>query len=370
MLLSVVSATQLCAGCTLEFEPLVKLGAADDPAGVGIFAEVLGIGDLGYLVSSDALGGTVIVYDSAGRFQRELTREGEGPGEFLVPPKFAMGADGILMLEPGSRKLDLFSDGLDFIRTFQVPGVAALWSIRSDSATGGWLVGYQGESDWTEKGVLLLDQSGDVIRSMQVSEEFTSSRLTSWAWVDVTRGANGLIWSTSLLGRVELYDDDLRLLGSLQLELPGMDEWEPTGPGLSGRPAEVTDVYPVPDGSGVWVFAFAVETEYDEDVIKGLHDGMSTLEQVVDAFVYSVRLGPKGLELVGMDRFDTLVRPLRDGALAYDLVETPDGNRRVRVGRLRFSGGSRLKHELHGEREQPDRRARPPAVPSLSLQAW
>ena len=85
---------------------------------------------------------------------------------------------------------------------------------------------------------------------MQVSEEYSSSRLTSWSWVDVARGANGLIWSTSVFGRVELYDDDLGLLGSMQLELPGMDEWEPRIAGqLNGQPAQVTDIYPAPDGS-------------------------------------------------------------------------------------------------------------------------
>ena len=36
---------------------------------------------------------------------------------------------------------------------------------------------------------------------------------------------------------------------------------------------------------------------------------------------------------------DTVVRPLGDGDLAYDMVDTPDGNRRVRVGRLRFTKG-------------------------------
>lgn len=34
-LLNAVSALQLCAGCTVEFEPMVTLGAAEDPAGVG-----------------------------------------------------------------------------------------------------------------------------------------------------------------------------------------------------------------------------------------------------------------------------------------------------------------------------------------------
>ena len=64
-----------------------------------------------------------------------------------------------------------------------------------------------------------------------------------------------------------------------------------------------------------------------------------SLERVVDAYLFWVRLEPDGLTFVGMDHFDTLVRPLGDGDLAYDLVETPDGNRRVRVGRLRFTKG-------------------------------
>ena len=56
-----------------------------------------------------------------------------------------------------------------------------------------------------------------------------------------------------------------------------------------------------------------------------------------DTFIYSVRLDPSGLTLVGRDQLDTLVRPLGDGDLAFDLADTPDGNRRVRVGRLRFT---------------------------------
>ena len=58
-----------------------------------------------------------------------------------------------------------------------------------------------------------------------------------------------------------------------------------------------------------------------------------------DTFIYSVRLDPNGLTLVGQDQLDTMVRPL-DGDFAYDLVDTPDGNRRVRVGQLRFTKGS------------------------------
>ena len=105
--LTVTAATQLCAGCTLEFEPTDTLGAREDPAGVGMLADVLDLGNQGYLVSSDALGGVVIVYDSEGRYQRELTREGDGPGELRVEPRFAMGAGGIALW--GGPRLHLYS---------------------------------------------------------------------------------------------------------------------------------------------------------------------------------------------------------------------------------------------------------------------
>ena len=338
LVLNAVSAIQLCAGCTVEFEPMDTLGAAEDPAGVGIFAEVLDMGDRGYVVSSETLGGVVIVYDSEGRYQRELTREGEGPGELSAPPNFASGPGGILMREPGTTRLHLFSRNLDFIRTFQVPGTSFLWPVQPDPATNGWLVGYRGE-DYVETGILLLDQEGNVARSMQAGEEPASVR----GWQAAIRGRDGMIWRASLFGLVALFDEDLAPLGSIQLELPGMEGWEAPRDGPIGWPAQVNDIRLAPDGSGVWIFAMAPERRFAElsvdELREKITDRTSALEQVADAYVYWVRLDPNGLTLVGTDNFDTLVRPLGDGDLAYDLLETPDGNRRVRVGRIRFTRG-------------------------------
>lgn len=333
MVLSTVSAIQLCAGCAVEFETRVTLGSRDDPAGPGFLAEVLDVGDQGYLVSSEVLGGVVIVYDSEGRYQRELTREGEGPGELSAPPHFAIGTGGILMLEPGNNRLHLFSRELEFIRTFQVPGAYRVGPIQPDPATDGWLVGYRGE-DWAETGILLLDQEGNVVRSMQPGEGAANLR----GWQAAIRGTDGMIWTVSLFGLVELYDEDLAPLGSIQLELPGMEGWEAPRDGPVGWPAQVTDIRLAPDGSGLWVFAMAPEERFAALSVEELRDEIAAnagaVEQIADAYVYWVRLDPDGLTPVGMDNFDTLVRPLGDGDLAFDLFETPDGNRRVRVGRL------------------------------------
>ncbi|MCY4573739.1 MAG: hypothetical protein OXF01_13160 [Gemmatimonadetes bacterium] len=333
LFLTVTAATQLCAGCTVEFEPTDTLGSTADPAGGGLLAEVLGMGDQGFLMSSDALGPVVIVYDSEGRFQRELTREGDGPGELRGFPELAMGPGGILIHEQFAPSLHLYSSDLEFTRTFRVPGVAG--SVQSDPLTGGWLVSYMGAGDGTEAGILLLDQAGEVIRSMPAGEESSSLSVMTG---DAIRGADGRIWIASMLGTVEVFDEDLGLLGSLDLELPGLDAWNPaTGP--AAPPAMVLGMRAAPDGSGVWVFAFAPVIDPTE--VRRSQGPRPSVEEMFDTFIYSVRPGPSGLTLVGTDQLDTLVRPLGDGDLAFDMVDTPDGNRVVRVGRLRFSGGIR-----------------------------
>ena len=332
LLLTVTAATQLCAGCTVEFESTDTHGSTADPAGGGLMAELLKMGDRGYLMSSDLLGPVVIVYDSEGRFQRELTREGDGPGELRGFPEFAMGPGGILMREQFAASLHLYSSDLEFTRTFRVPGVAG--SIQPDPLTGGWLVTYMGAGDGTEAGVLLLDQDAEVVRTMPVGEEPSS---LNFMVGDAIRGRDGRIWIASVLGVVEVFDEDLALMGSLELELPGLDAWDPNGPELP--PAMVLGMRHAPDGSGVWVFAFAPVIDPNE--IRRLQGPRPSLEELFDTFIYSVRLDPSGLILVGRDQLDTMVRPLGDGDLAYDLVDTPDGNRVVRVGRLQYSDGSR-----------------------------
>ena len=267
---------------------------------IGTFAEVAEVGDQGYLVSSRILGGVVIVYDAFGHYGREMTREGEGPGELLAEPDFAVGTGGIIMREPGQARLHLFSHDLSFQKTLVLPGIAYTNSVQSDPLTEGWLVTGGGFED-REDTVFLLDQEADILRTMPGE---TSAR----GLLNVIRGSDGTIWSAGNWGLVE-----------------------------------VTDVRPALDGAGAWVFVIAPEKSLAElsldDMGRRIQDGTLVMEHAADAFVYWVDLTPKGLELRGRDRFDTLVRPLGYGDLAYDIVETPDGNRRVRVGRLRFTRG-------------------------------
>ena len=316
---------QLCVGCTLEFQPIVTLGAAEDPVGVGVFAEVLRIGDQGYLVSSDAADGVVIVYDSEGQYQRELNRVGDGPGELSTSPRFARGDNGILMHEWRSPRLHLWSDDLMFVKTFQMP-VGQGGAIHSDPLTGGWLVSYLSGAE--DAGILLVNAAAELIRSMRPDVKAPS---LSYFTGDVIRDVNGRIWISSIAGMVDVFDEHLNRLGSLALPLPWMDEWN-QDPGRSGLPPVfITDLRLAPDGSGVWIYAWVPVVDPKE--IDFMPDPMPPPDELNDTFIYWVSLEANHLVIEGTDRHDRLIRPL-DAGFAFDVLETPDGNRRVRVGRL------------------------------------
>ena len=203
------------------------------------------MGPRGFLVSSNVLGGVVIVYDSEGRYQRELTRDGDGPGELRGPPKFIMGASGIGMFVPGGPKLHLYSNDLEFTATSQFAGM--MNSVSWDPMIEAWLVYHIGVGGGSESGsarldarILLLDQGGDSIRSMQMDEESSVFDPNRRPVVAATRGADSTIWTVSMDGMVEVFDPSLQLVGSLALELPGMDEKPGRPSGHVHRPPPCT----------------------------------------------------------------------------------------------------------------------------------
>ena len=240
-------------------------------------------------------------------------------------------------MEPGSARLHLYTSDLQFIRSLQVPGAVMSWHrfsrIRQPAA--GW--------------------SAIVGKTTASRGSCCSTRKATWsarcrAGEDRGRGlqnvilrADGMIWSSSLFGMIVLFNEDLELLGSLQLELPGMERWEKSARDTGGWPAQVTDIRRAPDGSGLWVFAVGPEERFVELSLDEFRDEVKCQPVRTGAGCRRLPLlgspGAGWSDPCGMDHFDTQVRPLGDGDLAYDLQETPDGNRRVRVGRLRFTKG-------------------------------
>ena len=98
-----IGGTPSCANCKVELDPVVTLGAPTDaelPRQVSLIAIdsrrrffVGAIGDY-----------RVLVYDSAGRYVRLLTRKGQGPGELTGLVHIAFGAgDNIFTVDNSGR---------------------------------------------------------------------------------------------------------------------------------------------------------------------------------------------------------------------------------------------------------------------------
>ena len=249
LLLTATAATQLCAGCTVEFVPTDTLGAREDPAGVGFLRGGSRHGRSripgqfrrpGRCSDRLRLGRALPARaDPRGRWPRGTPRAAE----------VRHGGRGIGLFEPNGPSVHLYSNDLSLTRTVQVG--ARVNSVFWDRVNDAWLVSAVRVDAGSEPGtvrldprILFLDQAGDSIRSMQVDPGILVAYRRGR-----DRGPDNTILTASMDGMVEVFDQDLALLGSLELELPGMDEWNRSGRG--GVPAFVSDLHPAPDGLGV-----------------------------------------------------------------------------------------------------------------------
>jgi 6-bladed beta-propeller len=94
-----------------------------------MFGEVAGVvfDQRDNLYVLDRLNSRVMAYDANGRFLRQIGREGEGPGELMVPVQLGITADGTLVVSDLARAgYSLFRTDGTFIRNIQVRDWMAL----------------------------------------------------------------------------------------------------------------------------------------------------------------------------------------------------------------------------------------------------
>lgn len=99
------------------------------------------VGPNGRLAVLDRMSTKVQVYDSAGSFDFEFGRFGQGPGEFRSPQDVAFAPDGqILVLDEGNRRLSLWGPGKTLISESSIPNPRTHRIVQSNSliATKFW----------------------------------------------------------------------------------------------------------------------------------------------------------------------------------------------------------------------------------------
>jgi len=111
-----------CATCELEWERLLRLGAAEGRGALSdLPLDVVRDGRGRYIVLVQ-LAARPYVFSPEGTLLRRLGREGSGPGEFRSPVRVVvLPHDSLLILDPSNGRASLLSPSLDFVRTISLP---------------------------------------------------------------------------------------------------------------------------------------------------------------------------------------------------------------------------------------------------------
>jgi 6-bladed beta-propeller len=100
-LIDTLTVSDTCSRCEIALERIAVLGGADLPFEFGNTTSLALMSDGRYL-AKPLLEGELAIFDAAGRFERIVGREGEGPGEFRSIREVATGpGDTVYVLESG-----------------------------------------------------------------------------------------------------------------------------------------------------------------------------------------------------------------------------------------------------------------------------
>ncbi len=133
----------LAAGWELDPRPLVELGELDGspPETFSRLADVGLLGDGGVVVA-DGASGTLRIFGPDGTFEREMGREGQGPGEFaFLGSLHVLAGDTLLVYDPVAYRLTTFSRSGELLGTLQMEtGGGAPEAYLGRSTSGAHLV--------------------------------------------------------------------------------------------------------------------------------------------------------------------------------------------------------------------------------------
>lgn len=105
------------------------LGGSEGPTEFGSIRSVLLSGDQSLYVADPSYV-AVSVFDSTGRFVRQLGREGSGPGEYRDPYSLAWLGRGLALLDPGNSRIGLYEPSGGWATSWNVPRVSGGQFIR------------------------------------------------------------------------------------------------------------------------------------------------------------------------------------------------------------------------------------------------
>lgn len=316
----------VCATCDLQYTIVDTLGAIDDPASPAVMANAVRLTDGRVYVTSSSFGGQVMVYNG-GEFSFAFGRQGEGPGEF--------GSAALLRVWPGDTiaaldltlfRVSLFTSAGAFARSFALDVRPSTFGVRP---SGGFIITGPRPVGDTYADVQLVSSTGDVEAYLhEVPQD-------EWSIAQVPQVAlspTGGIWLMQTVGgRLERWSPDAER--ELIVDIPtAYFDWsfleEGGSPVIRGVTNQVGDLHVDSEGR-VWIFLLVGDPDFTPaDLVGG-----GSLTSIYDTRI--MVLAPGGDRVLASRDFDGTMKSLGEG-WGFDLVDTPDGDRRIEIGTLRL----------------------------------
>jgi hypothetical protein len=132
---TVVISEDVGCECRLDVERVTRLSDPDGRAGLSSPLVIERISEGRYLVVPATQQGTILLFNSSGRYERSIGRVGQGPGEFRAVVAIRTGlADSTVLMDGGNRRLAVLDPALAPSRTARVPVMSAWFGILEDGS--------------------------------------------------------------------------------------------------------------------------------------------------------------------------------------------------------------------------------------------
>ena len=234
----VVRISTLAPACEVVIQEVVRLGGLEDPAGLTSGALVAQMASGDFVVADPEIGAELMVYGRDGRYKTSIGRYGEGPGEFEWPGggrlRPAPGG-GLLVLDPGNRRLTTLSEDWEFVRATTVGDMFALnfLPLRSGEAfvVAGWA---DLALDPLVAMTRIIDADGRLLDEFQAVEIDRGMR--NMFFFPMSRDREGRVWRALPMAYAIEALDLREAVGGARLE--GEPDWFTPGPPAEGYPVE------------------------------------------------------------------------------------------------------------------------------------
>ena len=175
-------------------ERIATLVPAPEGGIFNTFSAVLRLPNGHFLVANDQQAGEIELYNSAGGYERTISRRGSGPGEYqYVKELFLISPDSIGVSDIALGRVTVLNPDLDAVRTwpqtFRHRDFIQLSSQR-------YLANAQVRSrDRVGLPLHIVDEGGEILRSFGTDTAIYRSDLTSINSRPITIDAEGMIWA-------------------------------------------------------------------------------------------------------------------------------------------------------------------------------